>query len=63
MNAVRVGRLLAMTWARSLEFLRDRAATFQPLLSYACVAAIYFALCFPLTLWSRSLEDKLNGAR
>ena len=39
------------------------AATFQPLLSYACVAAIYFALCFPLTLWSRSLEDKLNGAR
>lgn len=39
------------------------AATFQPLLAYACVAAIYFALCFPLTLWSRSLEDKLNGAR
>jgi polar amino acid transport system permease protein len=39
------------------------AATFQPLAAYACVAAIYFALCFPLTLWSRSLEDRLNGAR
>ena len=39
------------------------AATFQPLAAYACVAAIYFALCFPLTLWSRSLEDRLDGAR
>jgi polar amino acid transport system permease protein len=39
------------------------AATFQPLASYACAAAIYFALCFPLTLWSRFLEEKLNGAR
>lgn len=39
------------------------AATFQPLMSYACVAAIYFAICFPLTHWSRSLENKLNGAR
>ena len=38
------------------------AATFEPLAAYACVAAIYFALCFPLTLWSRSLEDRLNGA-
>ena len=26
MSAVRFGRLLAMTWARSLEFLRDRSA-------------------------------------
>jgi ABC-2 type transport system permease protein len=26
MNAVRIGRLVAMTWARSLEFLRDRSA-------------------------------------
>lgn len=39
------------------------AATFQPLAAYACVAAVYFAVCFPLTLWSRSLEDRLNGAR
>lgn len=39
------------------------AATFQPLLTYAVVAAIYFAICFPLTTWSRSLEARLNGAR
>ncbi|SFI78817.1 polar amino acid transport system permease protein [Bosea sp. OK403] len=39
------------------------AATFQPLLTYSLVAAIYFALCLPLTLWSRSLEARLNGAR
>jgi polar amino acid transport system permease protein len=39
------------------------AATFQPLLTYSVVAAIYFALCLPLTLWSRSLEARLNGAR
>ncbi|MGF7053613.1 polar amino acid transport system permease protein [Bosea sp. OAE752] len=39
------------------------AATFQPLLAYGIVAAIYFALCLPLTLWSRTLEARLNGAR
>lgn len=39
------------------------AATFQPLLTYSVVAVIYFALCLPLTLWSRSLEARLNGAR
>ena len=39
------------------------AATFQPLLTYSVVAALYFALCFPLTLWSRSLEARLDGSR
>ncbi|MBR1224429.1 MULTISPECIES: amino acid ABC transporter permease [unclassified Bradyrhizobium] len=39
------------------------AATFQPLLTYAVVAAIYFATCLPLTLWSRSLEARLDGSR
>jgi polar amino acid transport system permease protein len=39
------------------------AATFQPLLTYALVAAIYFALCLPITLWSRSLEARLDGSR
>lgn len=39
------------------------AATFQPLLVYSIVAAIYFAACLPLTLWARSLEARLNGAR
>lgn len=39
------------------------AATLQPLVTYSCVAALYFAVCFPLTLWSRSLEARLDGAR
>jgi len=39
------------------------AATFAPLTAYACVAALYFALCFPLTQWSRSLEKTLHGVR
>ena len=38
-------------------------ATFRPFLVYSLVAAIYFALCFPLTLWSRSLEARLDGSR
>ncbi len=39
------------------------AGTFQPLLVYTLVAAIYFTICFPLTTWSRTLEARLNGAR
>lgn len=39
------------------------AATFQPLLVYSVIAAIYFAICFPLTVWSRNLETRLNGSR
>jgi polar amino acid transport system permease protein len=39
------------------------AATFQPLLTYSVVAALYFVLCFPLTAWSRSLEARLDGSR
>ncbi len=39
------------------------AATFQPLMIYGVVASLYFALCFPLTLWSRSLEARLDGSR
>jgi polar amino acid transport system permease protein len=35
-------------------------ATYQPFLVYACVGAMYFALCFPLSLWSRRLERRLN---
>jgi polar amino acid transport system permease protein len=30
--------------------------TFQPFLVYSLAAMIYFALCFPLSLWSRRLE-------
>jgi polar amino acid transport system permease protein len=34
-------------------------ATFQPFLVYGCVALLYFALCFPISAWSRSLERRL----
>jgi polar amino acid transport system permease protein len=34
-------------------------ATFQPFLVYGLAAAIYFAICYPLTRWSRGLERKL----
>jgi polar amino acid transport system permease protein len=33
--------------------------TFKPFLIYAIVAAIYFCLCWPLSVWSRVLEVKL----
>ena len=36
-------------------------ATFQPFLAYGCVALLYFALCFPLSLCSRRLERRLNA--
>lgn len=35
-------------------------ATFRPFLVYCTVAAIYFALCYPLTMLSRRLEGKLH---
>lgn len=34
-------------------------ATFQPFLVYGCVGLAYFALCFPLSAWSRRLEHRL----
>jgi len=39
-------------------------ATFRPFAVYACVALMYFALCFPLSAWSRQLERRLHhGSR
>ena len=35
-------------------------ATFRPFTVYACLALMYFALCFPISAWSKSLEKKLN---
>ncbi len=35
-------------------------ATFQPFLVYSCVALLYFALCFPISHYSRVLEGQLN---
>ncbi len=35
-------------------------ATFRPFTVYACLALMYFALCYPISAWSKSLEKKLN---
>jgi polar amino acid transport system permease protein len=37
-------------------------ATFRPFIVYALVALLYFALCWPLSLLSRRLEQRLAGA-
>ncbi len=39
------------------------AVTFRPFTVYLTVAALYFALCFPLTQISRRLERRLHVAR
>lgn len=35
-------------------------ATFRPFTVYACVALMYFALCWPISAFSRQLERKLR---
>lgn len=38
-------------------------ATFRPFIVYSCVALLYFALCFPVSLYARRLERKFHVAR
>jgi polar amino acid transport system permease protein len=38
-------------------------ATFRPFTVYACVALMYFALCWPVSAWSRRLERNLRRER
>lgn len=38
-------------------------ATFKPFLVFSLSALIYFALCYPLSLYSKHLERRLNVAR
>jgi polar amino acid transport system permease protein len=38
-------------------------ATFRPFTVYACVALLYFTLCFPISAYSHSLERKLRRER
>jgi polar amino acid transport system permease protein len=35
-------------------------ATFRPFTVYACVALLYFALCFPVSAWARRLERTVS---
>lgn len=37
-------------------------ATFKPFVVYSCVALLYFALCFPISLFAKRLERRV-GAR
>ena len=38
-------------------------ATFKPFTVYACVALMYFALCWPVSAWSRWLERRMRRER
>ena len=38
-------------------------ATFKPFVVFGCVALLYFALCFPVSLFARTLERKTIGSR
>ena len=35
-------------------------ATFKPFVVYSCVGLLYFAICWPISLYARSLESKLH---
>src|SRR3954468_7887634 len=37
-------------------------ATFKPFVVYSLLALMYFALCYPVSLYARGLERKLHGA-
>jgi polar amino acid transport system permease protein len=37
-------------------------ATFKPFVVFSCVALLYFALCFPVSLYAKNLERKIHGA-
>jgi polar amino acid transport system permease protein len=37
-------------------------ATFRPLIVFVLIAALYFALCYPLSAWSRRLERRFDVA-
>ena len=38
-------------------------ATFKPFLVYSCVALLCFLICYPISLYARSLESRLHAKR
>ena len=38
-------------------------ATFQPFVVFSCVALLYFVLCFPVSLYAKTLERQTHGRR
>lgn len=37
-------------------------ATFRPFVVYSCVALLYFVLCYPISLYAKVLERKMNAS-
>src|SRR5574343_1590986 len=37
-------------------------ATFKPFVVYSCVGLLYFAICYPISLYAHTLEKKLHAA-
>ncbi len=46
---------------RSAQVINN--SLFEPFLVFGIAAVLYFAVCYPLSLWSRILERKLNAGR
>lgn len=46
---------------RSAQVINN--SLFEPFLVFGIAAVLYFAVCYPLSLWSRTLERKLNVGR
>lgn len=46
--------------ARSGQIINN--SIFEPFLVYVIIAIIYFALCYPISLWSRRLERRVGFA-
>lgn len=46
---------------RSAQVINN--SLFEPFLVFGIAAALYFSVCYPLSLWSRTLERKLNVGR
>ena len=47
--------------ARSGQIINN--SVFEPFIVYLIIAAIYFALCYPLSRWSLRLEQRGESAR
>jgi polar amino acid transport system permease protein len=47
--------------ARSGQIINN--SIFEPFLIYTIIALIYFALCYPLSLFSRKLERRMGAGR
>jgi polar amino acid transport system permease protein len=46
--------------ARSGQIINN--SIFEPFAIYSIIAVIYFALCYPISLWSRKLERRVGFA-